>query len=263
MNTKSRSSLIIAIIVCLIAITAISSRATREQQTDTTVRVENKLHVLQIMSIRQVPLGNGMTRVFNLEVMNISDKAIVSYVLRNKNGSSITSTGASTGWSLAPGATNIDTISVNGNEGLPILFAALLEDGTGDGDSQEVSRMRDYRAGVEKQFQRSLPILRGARNTPESARASAVLDDLQNRLSALPEEAVGPNVSPGMASGIQHAKEFIIFQLKPLKNKLKDSNGINLQTVQTDVGELLTHIEEAQAKLQNEKSGNRSISSQR
>lgn len=264
MSSKSRSRFIIIFVVCLIIATAISSQATREKQTGTIVRVENKLHVLQIVSIREINLGNGMNHVFNLEVMNTSDKAVVSYVLLNKNGSSVTSTGATTGWSLAPGETNIETVSVNGNEYPPILFAALLEDGTGDGDPQEVSRMRDYRAGVEKQFQRAIPILQGAKNAPESAQASAVLDELQSRLSALPEEAVGPNVSLGMASGIQAAKEFIIsIQLKSLKNKLKDNNEIKLQTVQLDFSEILTRIEGAQTKLQSEKSSTRLTSTPR
>lgn len=189
-----------------------------------------------------------MQRVLKLSVKNISDKRVVGYVLVKKDGSTITSSGATTGWVLGPGETDILTVSVNWNEEIPRLFAALLEDGTGDGDRQEAVRLRDYRSGIEKQFQRAVPLLREAKNAPASGQASAVLNNLRARLAAL-QEKEAETASPGMASGLRHAKEFIIRQLDQAAMKLKDNSALELRIVQSDMEQVLTRVEAALKQL--------------
>jgi hypothetical protein len=259
MKIRSRTSLTIALCVSVVSITAVGTWATKRQQSTTGAQVENSLRVLQITSVNETPLGNGLHRVLKLSIKNISDKNVVAYVLLNKNGSSMTNSGAPTGWVLAPGETDETYVSVNWNEELPRLFAALLEDGTGDGDPREVAWLRDYHIGTEKQFRRALPFLNEAKNAPASAQASAVLNNLRERLAALPEKDAEVT-SHRMESGLHSAKEFIIKQLDPVAEKLKDNSSLEVRRVQGDFEQLILRIEAALKKLQGVRSAGGSTS---
>ncbi|HEX8139396.1 MAG TPA: hypothetical protein VF544_17680 [Pyrinomonadaceae bacterium] len=103
--------------------------------------------------------------------------------------------------------------------------------------------------GIEKQFRRALPLLNEAKNAPASARASAVLNNLRERLAALPEKDAETN-SHRMESGLHSAKEFIISQLDPVTEKLKANSSLEARSVQGDFEQLLLRIEAALKHLQ-------------
>ena len=209
--------------------------------------IENNIQSLVV--VPAITDANETRSLLKLKVTNVSKMNVTAYAFLKKDGSTLTTDGATTGWALAPGGTDVVTLSADTGEGAaPSLHAVLFEDGTGEGDLNEVSRMRDYRIGIAKQFERAIPLLNKVNSAPESVDAEALLDELQNELAALPEEAVAQNVSPGMASGIQHAKQFVLSQIKQSKEKIQRSNSPH-RVVKDDVSRVLSNLERARTKI--------------
>lgn len=254
--TSTRTRLFTALAACFVAFAAVSLWGTTRGQhsrygQNDAARVENKTQSLQVLSISVADIAGPGTPTLKITMLNISNKGIVDYVFLKKDGSTTTTSGATTGWWLAPGETDTFTMPVGPDEEVLTLSAVLSEDGTGEGNPQEVSEMKEYRAGVGKQFARLVPLLQRAKNAPQSARARVVLEDLKKQVSALPDESVGPNIPRGMSSGLRHAKQFVLTQLKSSENELKGADdAAALQVVQTDVDKVLRQVEKALSKLQ-------------
>jgi len=151
------------------------------------------------------------------------------------------------GWQLAPGET--DVVTVSPGEGDLTLAAALFEDGTGQGEPDYLTRMRDYRAGIEQQFKRAIPILRQATDASADS-ASTVLEAILSRLSGLPEPPVGGDVSPDKAAGFYHAKQFIQRQVQTSADGLQESKSARLEEVRSSISTVQAQIEKALASLQ-------------
>lgn len=217
---------------------------------NTQLQTENKTQSLRIISMTSEAGLSKDSRVMKITVMNVSNKDVVDYAFVKDDGSTMTTSGATTGWTLAPSQTDTVVIPVGSAEqARATLCAALLADGTGEGDLQEVGRMKDYRSGVAKQFLRAVPLLRQTKSTLRAERALADLDNLHARLLALPEESVGGDVSAGMASGVQHAKQFILRRVAASKDKFKNSRDVQPRVIEASIGEILTHVEKSLAKM--------------
>lgn len=117
----------------------------------------------------------------------------------------------------------------------------------------------DYHIGTEKQFRRALPLLNEAKNAPASAQANAVLNNLRERLAALPEKDAETN-SHRMESGLHAAKEFIIRELRPVAEKLKANSSLEARSVQGDFEQLLLRLEATLKQLQRVRSAGGSTS---
>jgi hypothetical protein len=212
----------------------------------------SKIQALQIISTTTEQFGERT--LLHVTVSNVSDKGVVEYAFVRKDGSMMSTSGATTGWILAPGERDAITVPMSPNEGeVATLFAALFDDGTGEGDPQEVTSMRDYRAGVARQFERATAIIRQKKNVRANAQAVAVLDELDKQLSELPEEPVSEAVSPRMAFGIGDAKQFVL-QNKPSRERLKADNSAALQGIQADTDRLLGDMEKALTKIHHQPS---------
>jgi hypothetical protein len=192
--------------------------------------------------------NTGVNRLHKIQVTNVSDKGIVAYAFLKKDGSTLTTDGATTGWVLAPNDSDAVTLTTGPSEELDVtLFASLSEDGTGQGDFREVSRMKDYRVGIARQFERAIPLLRAVRAGSGSAAADRAVTELRSKLVALPEETPGESVSPGMSSGIHHAKQFMLHQLRQPQGKIQA--GTNEGLTPADVSRVLTKVEGALSKI--------------
>jgi hypothetical protein len=257
MNRSKSVRFVGALVVCLTSVAATGMWGPKDQQSAETARtsntqpqIENKTQSLQVISTTNEAGLSKDIRILKITVMNVSNRNVVDYAFVKNDGSTVTTSGATTGWVLAPGQTDTAVIPVESAEqARATLFAALLEDGTGEGDIQEVRRMKDYRSGVAKQFLRAVPLLRQTKRTLTSDRALADLDNLHARLLALPEEPAGGDVPVGMASGVQHAKQFILRQVKASKDKFKTSRNVQPQVVEASIDEILAHVEKTLAKM--------------
>lgn len=204
--------------------------------------VNNQTQALQVSSFTDTG-GAGAKHTFEVSVVNVSDKTIVEYTFFKKDGSAVTTSGATTGWGLAPTETDVIKVELNPEESLT-LAALLFADGTGQGDAQEVARMKDYRKGVEEQYQRAVPILNQAKGAPSSAEAKNVSDALRQQLSSLPVPSVSESISPGKAAGLHDAKQFIEVQVTPLQSK-QGEKPVSLEMLRSRVGQALGHVEKA------------------
>lgn len=224
----------LALGVCLIILTVVTVLATRPQQAYQHVPevkpVINETQALRVASVidqRNV----GTKHSFEISVMNVSDKAIVEYTFFRKDGSALTTSGATTGWSLAPGESSVLKADLEPGENIT-LAALLFADGTGQGDAGEINRMRDYRTGVEEQYRRAVPILNQAKGSPAVAEAAAVAMALRQQLDSLPVPQVGLGFSAGKSAGLHDAKQFIEMQVTPSQGK-QDVKTVSLETLRS------------------------------
>lgn len=236
------------ILVCLISI-SIAWKTTKGQtgvsQSLDSNNIVNLTRSLQVASSAKEK--SGEQHILKITVINVSDKNVTSYAIRRSDGTTITTDGATMGWVLAPGKTDTISIPVRLSESEKFeLSAVLLDDNDGDGDMQEISRMKDYRNAIGRQFERADLRFKEAGRKFSSAQAAIVLEDLENKLSQLPEEIMGGDVSAGEAEGLHHAKQFLLRQLRPSKTALQKGNS--LQAKQAFV-EASARIEEVLAKL--------------
>lgn len=252
MNKSSKSHRIIVFAaLCCAALTILGLFALRgvrsRQIPPRAVNAVSNIRALQIVSTATTQVGENVN--LHVTVKNVSEKGIVEYAFIKRDGSMMSTSGATTGWILAPGSEDTIIVSLSPREGQEtILFAALFEDGTGEGDAKELANMRDYRVGVAHQFGRALAILQQKKNASDNGQAAAVLDQLDKQFSELPEEEVSENVSPAMASGIKHAKQFVL-QYKSSRQRLEVDNATALQAIREDSDRLLGEIEKALSKI--------------
>lgn len=257
MKLKTRLSAVL--IVCAIAAGAVCLGSVYGQRSERQAGgIVNKTEALEVVSVLDAgETGRGIG-MFKITVRNMADKAVVEYTFFRKDGSALTTSGATTGWALPPGETDAVTLSVGEGEELT-LAGALLEDGTGQGDASVVSRLKDYREGVERQYKLANPILRQAMSAPEVSRASAVLGDLQVQLSALPVPHIEGDISPGMTAGMSDAKQFIQSQI----GAAKEGNDGDLKTVKARVAGALEKLEKALARFEQGRAAEQRKSAQR
>lgn len=204
--------------------------------------INNKTQALRIASVTDRGT-TGTKHTFSISVVNVSDKPIAEYTFFKKDGSAVTTSGATTGWALAPGNTDVVKVDLEAGDSLT-LAALLFTDGTGQGDMQEITRMRDYRAGVEEQYQRVVPILDQAKSASPRAKVNDISAALRQQLSSLPVPPVSGNISPGKAAGLHDAKQFVEMQVIPPQGK-QDEEAASLDMLSLRVNRALGHVEKA------------------
>src|SRR5919112_3231735 len=165
------SRLIVSACACVFALLGLSILGTPRQQAyrpqADKPHISNETQALRVASFTDLG-GAGQKHTFEIIVENVSDRPVVEYTFSKRDGSALTTSGATTGWALAPGESDVVKAELEGEESLT-LAALLFADDTGQGDAGEVARMKDYRKGVEEQYLRALPMLREAKNAPASA----------------------------------------------------------------------------------------------
>lgn len=240
---KRLFSLRLALILLLLLTAAAASVvgwSTRKPQSDNPIRIENKTRALTVESVgddEKVPkLQISQSRRFlKLTVRNGYDKPVVAYSFRQLDDSipktdisGIKTDGATIGWKLAPDQTDVTRLSVAAKgEAVLILMAVLLEDGTGDGDADELAYLKNYRAGVKQAYQQIVPMLRQASASNKTDNADAMLQSLKNEIEAIPQ---GNLLLTDFPVGVHDAKERVAFEIKELEERLRSGRELDYRT---------------------------------
>ena len=220
-----------------------------------TPKIENKTRSLIIESVTEVndvkTEPQNKWRRFKVIVRNSYSRSIVAYSFRQQDNSvgkgtiaGLEINGATNGWVLPPNRTDTVYLSASSEGEIVItLSAVLLEDTTGDGDIQTLSRLKDVRAGVKLAYQQIIPLIRQATNSDEEAKPNTIVQSLTNEISStLDEKTVPPNLRRGFYDG----KNFIINNLRELDNKFHSQQNLQYRS---EIAKILTQIEELLAKL--------------
>lgn len=251
---KSRSLLLATglVLVGVAATASVGVWGTRARQHIAKLRTENKTRSLVMESVTE----DGAThldphvRRIKVTVKNKHDKAIVAYRFRQEDSSliegdisAVERDGAAVGWSLPPNAKEVTHVFVPYDDKAALILAAVLfEDGTGEGDPDDLDVLRNYSAGVKKAYERIVPMLRQAANS-ESADNPDAVNSLKNEIAALPVENT---YEGGYARGFANGQSLIVRELGELDEKLQA--GQNLQP-RAGIAKILARIEEILAKL--------------
>lgn len=246
----------LAVGICLILLMVVTVLGTRSQQAfhraPEIEPVNNQTQALRVASFTDRG-GAGAKHTFEISVVNVSEKAVVEYTFFKKDGSALTTSGATTGWSLAPNESDVIRAELEPGENIT-LAALLFADGTGQGDSQEITRMKDYRDGVKEQYQRVAPILAEAKIASAAAEATHVAAALRQQLSSLPAPRVGGGVSPGKAAGLHDAKQFIEAQIIPPSGQ-QGEKTVSPEILRSRVIQALGHVKKALARFHGDPKG--------
>ena len=217
-------------------------------------QVNNETQALRVVSFADQGVS-GQRQTIQIVVENVSGRPVVEYTFFKGDGTALTTSGATTGWALLPGET--DTVKAELKAGESLTLAALLfADGTGQGNAEEIARMKDYREGVEEQYRRALPILNRAKNAPAAAEAKEVSDALSRQLSSLPVPAAGGGSSAGKAAGSHDAKQFIEVQVGAAESG-RGGSDIRPEELHSKVNRTLKHVEKSLTRFQEGTAGRR------
>ena len=249
-SLKTLPSYPVVWVIAFVAIATIMIIASPKQISSNTdrLRLENKTRSLMIESVKNLGEGQGRSR-FSLTLRNGYDKPIIAYSIRVEDSSTDKDTisavergGLVDDWSLPPNAT--DTSHVTASEGDVVLtiFAVMFEDGTGDGDVNDLTRLQETRAGVKLAYQRITPILRRAASENREVVSDEVTHSLEGEVASINDKGVPRNLRRGFAQ----AKAYIGSELKELKDKLRSEPGLKYGE---EINKKAKAIEKALAKL--------------
>lgn len=240
-----------SLLVVLLAAAAVVW-ATNGQSNDVDrLRIENKTRSLAIESVKDLGVSlSGAQSRFEVTVRNDYDKSIIFYRFREADSSTDKKTisGVERGGImddpiLPPNGTSATVFSV-ASEGEVVLTVAavLFEDGTGDGDSNDLLRLQENHAGVKAALQRIAPILRQAANTDDLAAPDAAVQMLEDEVAAVSDAGVPIN----LRSGFAEAKDYVRSELRDLKDELRSKPKLKRRA---EVGKKLEKLEKALAKM--------------
>jgi hypothetical protein len=239
-------------VIAFVAIATIMIIASPKQIGSNTdgLRLENKTRSLMIESVKNLGGGQGRRSRFAVTVRNGYDKPIVAYSIRVEDSSTDKDTisavergGLVDDWALPSNTTDTSHVSAS-SEGEVVLtiFAVMFEDGTGDGDGNELTRLQETRAGVKLAYQRITPILRRAASENREVVADEVTHSLEGEVASISDKGVPMNLRRGFAQ----AKAYIGSELKQLKDKLRSEPGLKYGE---EIDKKAKAIEKALAKL--------------
>ena len=220
------------LVIFLVAIVSTTFWITRGSSNDLDrIRIENKtrLSVESVISSEAIQPGQSPSR-FTVTVKNNYDKPVVAYswlLIDSLTGkdtiSGVEKSGLLNGWSLLPKNTDKISISVaSKGEVVLTLAAVLFEDGTGDGETDELARLQDIRTGVKSAYQQILPLFHQASIADESVPIDTAFQMLENKVSSISDEQVPVNSKRGFAE----AKNYLKQELKDLKDKLRSNPSL-------------------------------------
>lgn len=214
------------------------------------LRVRNLTRSLSVESVASPPGALKKAGRFVVTVRNGYDKPVVAYSIRVEDGSTDKDTisavergGHTDGWSLPPNATDVARVSASPEGDVVLTVSAVLfDDGTGDGDADALTRMREVRAGIKIAYQQLVPILRRAAGEGQADASGAALQSLEDEVALVSDREVPVNLRRGFVQ----ARDYVAFELRELKSELRSKPGLKYGA---EVGKKLEKIEKALTKL--------------
>lgn len=250
MKHQSRSPYLVGtLLVMLMLIAVVVAWATNGHHNTDRLRIENKTRSLTVESVTDLEEVQGRSR-FAVTVRNGYDKPIVAYSIRVEDSSTDKDTisasergGLVDDWSLQPNATDVaHAFAASGGEVVLTIFAVLFEDGTGDGDTNALTRLQEVRAGIKLAYQRIAPILRRAASQNRAVISEAAIQSLEDEVASISDREVPMN----LRRGFDQAKGYIDSELKNLKDNLHSEPGLKSGA---EIDKKAKEIEKALAKL--------------
>ncbi|HKP38251.1 MAG TPA: hypothetical protein VJT71_15435 [Pyrinomonadaceae bacterium] len=208
-------------------------------QENSQLRVTNETTSLQPLSVTQENMGDEI--LVTLQLINAGGKPLVAYQLLKQNTTMLTTDGATTGWALNPGTTDTVRLMIPNTDKRLMITAVIFDDGSGEGNSQSVKDLLDYRLGVKAQFDRAIPFLRRLLSNVQATRATSVRELLN-----LPDRFEGANLSVAKSEGAKHAKQLILGRL----NIPTNSSSALHEPDPSRVEETIKMLEKALTKLE-------------
>lgn len=212
-NLTLTAILTVFIIACIMTLPLVNRNAkgtTQPQQENIAVR--NKTGALEVLESR---VENSILKV---KMKNVSNRNITTYEVSLGGGKSAQTELLYTNEVITPGEIFDEEYPVDEDlirDGFTIA-AVVFEDGMGNGDTKVIQQITDIRYGERLQYQRSLPLLEQAANTPDD-QLSEKLDQLASQISI--DEIPNANLSSYVKSGIQNAKNHLIQEFKTIKEE--------------------------------------------
>lgn len=223
--------------------------ATNEHNNPDRLSIENKTRSLTVESVTDLGEVQGRSR-FGVTVRNGYDKPITAYRFRVVDNltakdtiSAVERGGLVDDWSFPPQATDVAYVSASSAGEVVLTVAAVLfEDGTGDGDTNDLTRLQEIRAGIKLAYQRIAPILRRAAGENRVVVSETVIQSLEDEVMSLSDRAVPMN----LRRGFDQAKDYVGSELKELKKNLGSEPNLKYGA---EIDKKAREIEEALAKL--------------
>jgi hypothetical protein len=217
-----------------------------EQSQGLTPYITNKTNALRVISVKTV--GEGIRTDVEIKLLNQSTKNITAYVL-SMGSVSITTQIGFDGEPFAPGQIRVEKIPLGNVVGAAqnnperageiVLSAVFSTDGTGEGESDWIAKIKNRYMGMKDEVKVVIPLLRNALNSTEADSERALLV-LENQVAQLPTEEENDKRSHDYRSGRSFAKESLQSNLKDLRGRKKADPATSYRG---GLGELLAHYE--------------------
>lgn len=255
-------TLVILITVFVIFVFAQTQRQTESRQTSKDVRVEYKTNSLVAEDLVEIRKSKSQTerdnqvnwRTFEVKLKNNSEKPITDFSLVVKDAktpenstSGFRRGGMTDGWSLLPNEVDVNRFSA-APEGEVVLVVegVLFDDGTGEGDSTELLRLRSNRAGMKLAYQEIVPLLQRSLNEKENADPISALQSLEKEVASMSVEKAPMN----QKGGYHQAKQYILTELQDLRNSLSSKSKLIYISESEIKGEYTSKIAEQLARIE-------------
>ncbi len=228
MRRLGYSRLVIGLAVCAVLIGAVVSWARKANHNIPQLQVGNKTRALLIESITDLgtfQIGNKQRRRLRVTVKNGYSQPVVAYAFQENHKlvgegttAGIETNGAVIGWVLPPNGTDPTHFALPVEGEIVITLAAvLLHDGSGDGDFEPLSRLKENRAGVKIAYQQIMPLLRRTLESNENPVSDTVLESLENEISVTADDQ---KIYINLRGGFNEAKDLILRDLRELRGRV-------------------------------------------
>ncbi|MGI8640769.1 MAG: hypothetical protein ACR2MG_12595 [Pyrinomonadaceae bacterium] len=262
--------LLIAVFIIAITFTSIQSQQNKFQISED-VNLENKVELLVVESITQMPKSENILRSveaeksstetsnrkdFEIRLRNDYQKPIVLYALRidekpKDKGkildiNEVIRGGLLDDWSLQPGKTDLNFFGTTGKEKTTVtIAAALFEDGTGVGDPDELERLRRDVAGYKLAYQRAAQTLRQNLYQSQLSKSDSGSDSLEQQISEIKNQSVPMNQV--FSSSYKSAVTTVAGEIKEIKMRMKSDPNL---TYESGITAELARIERLLVKME-------------
>ncbi len=244
-NTKHIVALLILTVFGIFGFTVWSSVLSKNVER---VFIENKTHSLIAESVRELDEKNNQS-IVEVSLRNSYDKPISAYRVRvseefdgKKEVSGVERGGLIVDWVLKPNEIKVEKFLVKSKGKTYLTIAAVLfEDGTGDGETAELTRLQEIRVGVRMGFQRIAPILENTVKS-DSSLSDTAIQSIEEKIKQLNDEDIPDKSKPGFAL----ARGYMSIELKDIREQKSRNSNFNINL---EVNTKLAKIESALAKF--------------
>ena len=248
MNMKRSTYYVLAVSVMALAAiigtnTSTLSKALPRQEK----QLVNKTQALQISTTTTEV--RGLPQI-DVKLINKSKKGIVAcgFVIGSQGQTMVMDGALGATDIVAPQGIESTKLLLSEKGFVPELSAIIFEDGRGEGDTKAIAYLKDVHRGVKEQFNQSLQIIK-TEQVNSSLPLSVRLQNLQEKLSVLPEQQSGLISSRGLDSGLTKAKQFLVQQIQELNEEMRKGNDTDIDT---NLNRMISSIEKALRKLEKE-----------